>query len=338
MPFHKVKSDLADKLNEITSVWNVGYKHRTEAHSKGLLKWTDPNLTVEEMGIKPGGKKAIIIQKMLDFNRSNTTDIIQPKIILNNDMNWQEKPKLEFYIDFEIVNNIFDDLSQIPQVGSETFVFMIGLVAVYNKNRIRFMSESQSKFYCFVAEDLSDEAEYKIFDDLHMKIKEICNEAGVSHDSVNFYHWGHIERTTYERILEKHKFPDNWFGRIINFCDFLEVFKSEPILVKNVLKFGLKSIGKGFIEHGLINIAGWDTGCSDGLEAMVQSEKCYRKLKNKRLLNLDYSIMNFKEIREIVKYNEVDCRMIFEIIKYLRKNHTRRGSLFERLTNFFFKS
>ena len=64
---------------------------------------------------------------------------------------------------------------------------------------------------------------------------------------------------------------------------------------------------------------------------MVQAEACYRTLKEKRSINPDYSIMNFNDIRNIVSYNEVDCVMIFEIIKYLRKHHTNRGSLFKRI-------
>lgn len=334
-PYHSQKADLAHKLKEITSVWNIGHKHRQNAHALGIYRWTDPGLDIETLGMKPGGKTANIVGKMLNFNRDKKSPVIYPKIIENNDYNWQDKPKIEFYIDFEIVNNIFDNMDKLPHIGSDSYVFMIGLVAVINNSRIRIISDPKTQYYSFVSESLSDEGEYKIFDDLHVKIKEICDEVGVLSDDVNFYHWGSIERTTYERILKKYDYPESWFGNIFNFCDFLEVFKKEPILIKGVLKFGLKSVANGFIDNKLIKVEGWGSECTNGLDAMVQANSCYQELETKRLLNPDYSVLNFLKIKNIIKYNKVDCMMIFEIINYLRKHHIHKTSIFEKIKNFF---
>jgi hypothetical protein len=330
MPYHSLKSDLADKLKDHTQIWNVGIKHRNIAHENGITRWS--NITdVSELGIKPGSYTGNIVQQILDFNNSKTKKLVIPDIIENNDMNWKKIPKLEFYIDFELVNNIFDDMSQIPKKGSQQHIFMIGLVAVINKKRLRFSRNNfDVKYYDFTAESLDDESEYSIFNDMHIKIKEICDSVGVNADNVNFYHWGAIENTVYEKMLNKYDYPEEWaignFGHISTLCNFLDIFKSEPVLIKGVLKFGLKDVGKGLIKHNLINVKSWDDSCAGGLEAMVSAEKCYRKNKDS-----DESIRSFSTMKNIIKYNEVDCQMVFQIVNYLRKNHTHKKSVLNRI-------
>ena len=43
---------------------------------------------------------------------------------------WKEKPKLEFFVDFETVNNIDDDFSKFPYPNSEAQIFMIGIQCI----------------------------------------------------------------------------------------------------------------------------------------------------------------------------------------------------------------
>ena len=50
---------------------------------------------------------------------------VLPEKIDNNDKNWQQKPKLEFFVDFETVSNIEDDLSNFPRPGGQELIFMI---------------------------------------------------------------------------------------------------------------------------------------------------------------------------------------------------------------------
>jgi hypothetical protein len=49
------------------------------------------------------------LDKIIDINRSN--EIIRPKKIECYDKQWHVKDDLEFFIDFEAVNNIFEDFT-----------------------------------------------------------------------------------------------------------------------------------------------------------------------------------------------------------------------------------
>ena len=81
----------------------------------------------------------------------------------------KKKPIVEFYIDFEIISNIFDPLNNIPKIGSNSIVFMIGLVSVINRDLQDFPI---IKYHNFTAENLTNEEEYKIFTNMHECIKK----------------------------------------------------------------------------------------------------------------------------------------------------------------------
>ena len=54
----------------------------------------------------------------------------------------------------------------------------------------------------------------------------------------------------------------------------------------------------------------WDDNMS-GLDAMFKSWKEY---------NLG-NIKNSKIFKQVIRYNEVDCKTMFEILNYLKNNH-----------------
>ena len=59
----------------------------------------------------------------------------------------------------------------------------------------------------------------------------------------------------------------------------------------------------------------WDNNsiCSDGNDAMFHAWKTY--------IHTNTNISETHVMNDIIKYNEIDCKMIFEIINYLRDNH-----------------
>ena len=86
-------------------------------------------------------------------------------------------------------------------------------------------------------------------------------------------------------------------------------------MVRGGFGFGLKSIANGMHSHGLIETA-WGAGPTDGLGAMVGA--WWAASESKRL---DCSLGKVHIISEIQDYNEVDCKVMMEIIKYLRTYH-----------------
>lgn len=131
------------------------------------------------------------------------------------------------------------------------------------------------------------------------------------------YHWSQAEVSTlnsaYNAATKRHpekNWPDpNWFDLL------QDVMRSEPVVVRGCFGFGLKSVAKAMLEHGYID-SRWEDGPTDGLGAMVGAWWCDDAAHADEANLMDYDLM-----QEIVQYNEVDCRVMMEIIRYLRTNH-----------------
>ena len=92
------------------------------------------------------------------------------------------------------------------------------------------------------------------------------------------------------------------------------MFKREPIVVKGALRFKLKTISKALYKLGLISTS-WDSNneCSSGLVAMALANDIY---KNNKVVTEEIESM-----KKIIYYNEIDCKVLWDILKYLRTNH-----------------
>ena len=67
-------------------------------------------------------------------------------------------------------------------------------------------------------------------------------------------------------------------------------------------------------KNKLINTC-WDSSsiCSNGLEAMFLAYNLYK--------NNDFIDCNDNIMKEIIKYNIIDCKVMWEILSYLRNNY-----------------
>ena len=138
---------------------------------------------------------------------------------------------------------------------------------------------------------------------INQTLKENNKDNGV------FVHWSQAEKTSYEKSRLRH--PEMPVKQMV---DLYQVFLNEPIVVKGALTYSLKSIAKAMFEFKLINTI-WDSNsqCANGLNAMLIAHNIYSKTKN---VTNEIPMM-----KEIEKYNEIDCKCLWEIIRYLRKNH-----------------
>ena len=81
---------------------------------------------------------------------------------------------------------------------------------------------------------------------------------------------------------------------------------------KGCFKFGLKDIAKAMRSHGMIN-ASIGSSCDSGMTAMVKAWECYNTCEDP---------CNSEIMLDIARYNEFDCKVLWEIITYLRDNHS----------------
>ena len=218
------------------------------------------------------------------------------------------KPALEFYVDFETVSDLADDFSHIPERGGQTMIYMIGCGHV---------EEREWRFSSFVAHDLSELSESSIIDSWLAHMETVRQRAAPNGDPPTVIHWSPAEtsnfETAYNSARARHSEKDwpspRWF-------DFLNrVVKAEPVIVRGAMAFGLKAFARGLYEHGFIETL-WGDGPADGLGAMVGAWWCQGESKRTGVSLEDVDLM-----KEIMAYNEVDCRVMMEAVHYLREHH-----------------
>lgn len=301
-----LKFELAEKISEITQVLMCGPKNRDKAFDNGVTSWKDENCNAETLGISgkilPG-----LINKILEINKDSCDQKILPLKIKNNFKNWQNKNRLEFFIDFETLTSLFTPMTigSDEHIGFDTqnYIFMVGL-------GWEDPDTHQWQYQDFTVNKVNKDEEERIITDMWKTVYQLMEKFNIV-QLPNFYHWSHAEPTCYNKALIRHNFK--W--KQINFCDLLQVFKKEPIVIKGNLKYGLKGIAKAMYHHNFIETI-WesDNPCSNGLTAMVLAWKVYQKNKMK-------DIHSNPIIQDIIKYNIIDCRVLWEIINYLRINH-----------------
>ncbi|AYV77656.1 MAG: hypothetical protein Dasosvirus21_2 [Dasosvirus sp.] len=128
--YDSVKSKIADKYGEITQGWFVTDKNRNNAHRKGVFDIRDPKCTLKTLNIVQGARSRVI-EKFLQVNYRNSTEIVYPKIIDNNWWGWQKMHLLDYYVDFETINYALytepKDMNICDSYFDSDLTFMIGI-------------------------------------------------------------------------------------------------------------------------------------------------------------------------------------------------------------------
>ncbi len=305
---------IVKESEDLTRLWWVGAEKRRDANRKGLTRWTDPRVTPEALGVT-GKTTAPTLQALLDVNREPGPDV-RPARIEAARGEWIEEAPAEFYVDFETVNDLGDDFSRIPERGGQPLIFMIGC---------GHMEEGEWRFECFITDRLDERSEAEIIDAWfeHMTAVRARLAPGASPKVI---HWApHEERTLetdFDAAVRRHEatgwqhtrtgqpWPHpNWF-------DFLNrVVKKEPVVVRGSHAFGLKAVTNAMHDLGLVETK-WGEGPVDGLGAMVGAWWCDRQAAE-----AGGSMRNLDLMDSIERYNEVDCKAMMELVRYLRQNH-----------------
>ena len=277
-----LKKELAEKIKELTLIVNVGYTERVNAFSKNIYSYDDPSCNAYVLGIK--GSKVKLVDDLIKINSSSCLDIIRPDKIKFNNTNWRKclDHQMEFFLDYETTTD-FD---------RDNFIFMIGIG----------FSQIKWNFKCFITKDKSKESQKEMFnqfwDYINNKLIEMNKKEAI------FIHWTDAEPSFYNRAQKEFNLPNK------NFLDLYKVFIKEPIVIKGALNYSLKTIANAMYKLKLINTF-WDSNskCSNGLDALVQANKIY------------YENVEVNNMLEISNYNEIDCKVLCEILEYLRNYH-----------------
>jgi predicted RecB family nuclease len=253
-------------------------EHRERAFKEGIYSWDDPKLDSELIGVN--GKIGELVDAILDTNRDKSSKLVFFKN-LDNSEGILNSDKLEYYIDFETIlkNNV-------------NFVYMIGL---------GYAHKSCGWVYkCFVLDELNEVSERKMYDQFITYIDTVNRAFKVNYQPL-FYHWSSVEPNQLNKLITNLKLPVNnikWF-------DLYKYFRDNVITVKGAFSHSLKSIGRGMFVNKLINTF-WD-------ESSLKDNKIGILAYNKYIRMNDTG-----EFDDVVKYNEVDCEIMYDILMVIR--------------------
>lgn len=319
-----IKKYISEKTSEITQLWMCGIDNRIIADKNRIKDWrTHSGLTTKHLGVT-GDKVTNTLQLIIDYNQDplvcepytpymelDMKYLIHPKKVKTQLFNWR-KSSVEFYVDFETVTDV---IMNSDFIGS--LIFMIG---------VGYCENYEWKFKCFIADSLDISSERKIMIDFHNFIAEksdilnLRNTKNKLHSRL--WHWGHAEKSLYNNSICRHinYIPNEKL--IYNWCDMLRIFKDEPIVTRGALNFSLKTVVKAFYDNGFIETSYIDSPVNNGLNAMVLAYEEHvnfiiHNQQNNNKLNLADSFI----IQQIKNYNEIDCKVLWEILRYLREHH-----------------
>ena len=305
-PHHKLKQKFAEDIEEITMIWKCGPKQRFIAHENGIYSWKDPRCTPEMLGIN-GEFTSNIVSRILEANRSKDQNVF-PKYITNNFADWKNPRHLEFFVDFEMTCGVFTEFDDLPYSEGETLIFMIGVGYVCPIKGVWVFRD-------FTVDRLDSDSEFEICAEFSNYIFDTIKQYDCF-DVPTFCHWSHAEPSTWKRAINRHS-PDSLRWYDFEWVDMLKIFHEEPVGINGCLNYSLKTIAKTFHKLGYIKTI-WDNdnACADGADAAVGAYRVDRDTRSRGL-----SFKSDPLIKDIMKYNEVDCKVLQEIISYLRISH-----------------
>ena len=299
--YKNTKQIINNNINEITDIWYCGINKRNTLHEKLIFSWDNKRCNSKNMGFKKG-KLSNTIDKILNINRQNKNIILPKKVLYERDI-WKkcDNDNMIFYLDFETLNSNFGSIIKdgIIYYDNNQYIFLIG---------IGYINNNKWDYKYFLMETKTHESELNIYNEFYKYINMLLNKHNKKY--AVFYHWSYAEITSYTQFKLRHNININ--DSMFKFYDLNKVFVNEPIVIKGGLNFSLKTIAKVMHKHNLIK-SNWDTNniCSNGLSALILANQLYESSKD---------IYNESIMQDIIKYNEIDCKVMWEIHDYMIQN------------------
>ncbi len=301
--WHDAKAKIASELADLTILPRVGIGERARAHAAGITRWDDPRLSAAVLGVT--AREAPIVDAILAVNR-DAGPSIRPERLRDGD--WRTQAPVEVYVDFEFLQDLADDFTSFPHKGGQALIFQIGC-GTYRDGAWRFRQ--------FTVDDLTLDAEARAIDDWLGFIRQLCAETACELGEARLVHWSPAEQTNFERAYDnaRARHPDHDWPRLPWYDLLHDVVQAAPLVVRGSFSFSLKSIARAMRAAGAIT-TDWGEGLADGAGAMAGAWNAAVEAKRRGSVLGDTDAM-----REVARYNEVDCRVMAEILDHLRREH-----------------
>ncbi|MBL4898401.1 MAG: ribonuclease H-like domain-containing protein [Colwellia sp.] len=284
--FATQKREIADELGEITSIFRCGVKERKKLHKQGIMSWHDPDCNSKAIGIK-SEKSGEIVDQIIEVNNSDEYNIIFGKNFKAPKFNMPE-----IFIDFENYSGMCNRTMVIPSnhnnkvlTGLEDMIFMVGCG----------WADTQGEWHyeCFESSGKTVNDEMEMFKDFFAHLDVILQNV-----DYKAWHWSNAEITLYDNFIRRAQTHGIQFP-CIEFYDLHKIVRDGPVTVKDAFNFSLKSVARAMHTHGMIDTT-WVEDDPSGLMVMIDAWEGNNESEN-------------------VNYNEVDCKVMWEILEYIRR-------------------
>ena len=296
------KEKLAKEIGDITMLWQCGIKHRQNALINGVKSWKDKKCNSKILGL--GEKYGRVVDNIIKINRDSDKLII-PEKIEDSRIDWESVNENDLFVDFETFNDICKPLNNIPQQDKFEIIYMIGA---------GYIKDNKWHYKSFTCKSPTYEEEYRIIDEFMKFSRSYSKDARIIYWHAEQSFWKRACEKQFEiNILNSEKRENilcNW--HVTNWFDLCSFFRHNAISIKGCFGFGLKRVSEQMRNHGMINTY-LESECKNGMMAMIKAWRCY---------NTSSDPVNAPIMKDITKYNEFDCKVLWDILTYLRKNHT----------------
>lgn len=302
-PWHSFKIKLAKKKNEITLLPYCGPKKRSRCYELGINSFQ--NCNASNLNCK-SNKRSKIVDSIINLNQKDNSILFFPRRIKNfKNLQKLKKQPVEFYVDFETVGTFIDDVSDST---SDCKIFMIGCFTVMYTNDFKNYT---TEFKTFTSKTLQNDDEIFIVNqwlDYMSNIYHKYRLKNIKKKKFNrppIYHWSKAEPIVLNKFWIHHQLPNQMTN--LNFVDILDIFQNEPIIIKDTFSFSLKEISKSLYNLGMIETIWKESKILNGKNALFYAWNYYNS-----------SIKDETIMEQIIEYNYVDCKVMQEIMNFLR--------------------
>lgn len=285
------------KMPEIKNIITIFMKEIKELRSRdekftfsNLPKRYYPNVAYKNTNFPKNKEyfKKNFLSKKEETNQFNFTYVKQ---ILN------EIPddRLLVFLDFETVDSdLIKPMKEIPTNFNSTYLSQIG-----------FFVPKLDEYFSMVSEKFTYESEYENlwkFVNFTKLLEKNFNQ------KVVLVTYGNYEEINYEKLADFYNLPD------FEFIDLLKIFRFYNL--KHSGSYSLKTLAKEFsmFYSDKFTLNYNDSSLSSGADAMHLMMKYYQSSRQEE---------KDKILAEVEHYNELDCKIMYEIIEFLKQKQIK---------------
>ena len=315
--WRKSKQIIAEKLGEITMIWNCGTNIRLNANKSGVYSWKDPDFNIFKYTIE--NETTTLINNIVKINNQSMrlydydkTMILDKKWMAEDSLSIVDKNNIvmDGFIDIE---NTFD-IRSIDGPKQDSIIYMLGLY--YNENIItsrtrKYKDNMKHKTFC--VNTLNKLQEKEMVEEFLLYLKSFNCE---KHITWRLYHYSGVEKYTLNKLMEQYNFLPETYGITIQWIDLCDILIKYKFVFKNCFDYSIKSINKVLNQLSYIpdDCIYKNSLIKNGLDSIIALYKCdeFSKLNN---IELNKSVL----MEDITYYNMIDCMSLYYLRKFLQE-------------------